>query len=205
MYLSSEQMSFFDQLYAEFHGVVIAKSVEGKYLYANKTALMYMKRDCMTQIQGKKDNDFKWPFYIAEILDHTSNITRFDYTGTKLIPPIKVVFQRTPFIKDGEIIAKIHTLSFISTNLTSYKVSKNGSVTIMDNNNEIILSKLEVDIARWMVFQYSAKETAELIYKSTSSVNKYRTILYQKFNCDKKDETIKKMLHLGLLHYFLEP
>lgn len=204
MTLKSDHIDFFNQLYDEFHGIVIAKSLDGKYLYANKNALRYMKQENIQQIFDKEDKDFDWPFYIAEILGHSSNITRYDYSGSKLVPPLKVLFQRTPLISNGKIIAKVHVLSFIPTNYINYNINIDGSIIIQNNNTQIILSKLEVDVARYMVFQYSAKETAELIFKSTSSVNKYRTILYEKFNCLKKDETVKKMIECGLLHYFLE-
>ena len=204
MSLKSEHLQFFDQLYNEFHGVVIAKSITGKYLYANKNALLYMKKNDLDEIINKEDKDFNWPYYIADILNHTSNISRCDYSGTRLIPPLKIFFQRTPYIIGGNLIAKVHTISFVSTDFYQYSVNEDGSITIKGQNEDITLSKLEVDVAKYMVFQYSPEETAEKIHKSPSSVKKYRPIIYQKLNCTKKDETIKKMVKIGLLHYFLE-
>ena len=204
--IDNAYLTFLQQTFDDFEGATIVKAASGEYVYLNPRALRFMKVKQASDILGKTDKDIKCPRMIYELLNDKETDNFKQYTGIKNISGFKVMYQRINIINKGENTGTIHNLSFVNDKIPSmYELHPDGSMTIFhDNGDRKNLSAKEVDMLKYVVQGYQAKEVVERHNLQYRTIEKNRIKIYHKFGCKTKSETIKKIFKTGLIHLFCE-
>ena len=204
--IDNAYLTFLHQTFDDFEGATIVKAASGEYVYLNPRALKFMKVKHSGDILGKTDKEFNCPEMIYELLNHKETDNFKQYTGIKNISGFKVIYQRINVIHKGENTATIHNLSFVNDKISNmYEIHHDGSMTIYHyNGDKKDLSAKEVDMLKYVVQGYQAKEVVSHFNLQYRTIEKNRIKIYHKFGCKNKGETIKKIFKTGLIHLFCE-